>query len=320
LTRADRPAGYSLARADVAWEPRFLQLDTAPAVHEFAEFGTVPDDVLLSPVAITDPFRLLSEEGARVAVEIARELESLAVADVRSKRMRGCTYRSRFFAGMYSDPALLSYLSDLAQADLRPHPIGHHRVQLNFVPEDLGRAVDVWHYDVVSFDIVMLLTEPSLMKGGNTEYFLGTVEEGEAILRQGGRLPAERIVQVAYPGAGWGFLQQGHQVLHRAAPLDEPYPRVSLVASYYCADSRFREPTILPPLRVADGRDVALLEWANYAAYRTVAKLQRFLEDQPDFGLEPAEVRDRLQACIAEAEVAIAEFDSLDEGHLINLG
>ena len=255
-----------------------------------------------------------------MAAEIAQELEALAVADVRSKRMRGCTYRSRFFAGMYSDPALLSYLSDLAQADLRPHPIGHHRVQLNFVPEDRGRAVDVWHYDVVSFDIVMLLTEPSLMKGGNTEYFWGTVEEGEAILRQGVASPLSESCRWRTPAPGGASCSRAIRCCTGRRLSDEPYPRISLVASYYCADSRFREPTILPPLRVTDGRDVALLEWANYAAYRTVAKLQRFLEDQPDFGLEPAEVRDRLQECIAEAEVAIAEFDSLDEGHLINLG
>ena len=320
MTRTVRPPGVSLAEADVPWDARYLQLDATPVAHTFAELGPVPASILLSPVAVTDPFKLLSEEGARVALEIARELEAHALADVRSKRMRGCTYRSEFFAGMYSDPALVSFLSDLAQADLRPHPIGHHRVQLNFVPEELSRAVDVWHYDVVSFDFVMLLTDPRPMRGGNTEYFLGTVEEGEAILLRGDPLPPGRVVQVAYPGAGWAFLQQGHQVLHRAAPLEESYPRISLVASYYCADSQFREPTILPPLRIADGRDISLVEWASYAAYRTAAKLERFLDEQPDFDLEPAEVRDRLRDCIADAQEAIAEFDSSDEGYLINLG
>src|SRR5262249_40555583 len=157
------------------WDPRYLGLGPEPAVHTFAEFGDVPAEVLLSPVAVTEPFRLLSDEGAEVALRIARELERLAATDVRSKRMRGCTYRSRFFDGMYRDPALLSYLGTLAEADLRPHPVGHHRVQLNFAPEELSKAVDVWHYDVVAFDFVMLLTDPRPMKGGNTEFFHGTV-------------------------------------------------------------------------------------------------------------------------------------------------
>jgi len=316
----ERPPGYRLTESDVPWDPRYLGLGPEPAVHSFAEFGDVPDEVLLSPVAVTEPFRLLSDEGAEVALRIARELERLAATDVRSKRMRGCTYRSRFFDGMYRDPALLSYLSRLAEADLRPHPVGHHRVQLNFAPEELSKAVDVWHYDVVAFDFVMLLTDPGPMKGGNTEFFHGTVAEGEALLRAGRALPADRIIPVAYPAAGWAFFQQGHQVLHRVAPLAEPYPRISLVASYYCADPAFREPTVLPVLRKADGQQTALVEWASYAAYRAKAKLESFLASQPDFGLPLSEVRDRLQACIAEAEQAVSEFDRADDGYFVNLG
>lgn len=309
-----------MVAADVPWEPRYLQLEALPRSHGFSEFGAVPEEILLSPVAITDPFRILSEEGARVAFDIAKELEQIALSDERSKRMRGCTYRSAFFDGMYSDPRLIAHLSEIAQADLRPHPIRHHRVQLNFPPDDLSRAIDVWHYDVVAFDFVMLLSDPEGMQGGNTEYFFGTVAEGEAILRSQGSLPTERIVQVEYPGAGWAFFQQGHQVLHRAAPLLAPHPRVSLVASYYCADPQFREPTVLPVLRKADGREVALVEWANYAAYRTIARLQHFLDEQPDFSLSMEEVRDRLRDCLAEAEQAVAEFESDDEGAIVNLG
>ncbi len=320
MTRLDRPRSYEMVKADVPWEARYLQLEGRPRSHDFSELGDVPDEILLSPVAVTEPFRILSDEGVRVAFEIAKELEQIALSDERSKRMRGCTYRSEFFDGMYSDPHLVAYLCDVAKADLRPHPIRHHRVQLNFPPDDLSRAVDVWHYDVVAFDFVMLLSDPATMKGGNTEYFFGTVAEGEAILRGGGRIPDDRIVQVAYPGAGWAFFQQGHQVLHRAAPLLEPHPRVSLVASYYCADPLFREPTVLPVLRKADGREVALVEWANLAAYRTIARLQHFLDEQPDFSLPLEEVRDQLRECLADAQAAIDEFESDDEGSIVNLG
>jgi hypothetical protein len=270
-------------------------------------------------VAVTEPFRILSDEGVAVALKIARELEKIAVGDARSKRMRGCTYRSRFFDGMYRDPELVSFLAALAQADLREHPVGHHRVQLNFAPEELSRDVDIWHHDVVAYDFVMLLTDPAGMKGGNTEFFRGTLKEGMAILGEQGAIPPERIGAVGYPAAGWAFLQQGHQVLHRAARLEEPYPRVSLVASYYCADPRFREPTILPPLRKADGRDVALVEWAHYAAYRTIGRLEAFLAPGPDFAAGPQAARERLTECLAEATAALAEFDSTDEGFLVGL-
>src|SRR5215475_4105187 len=313
------PAGMGITEGDAAWDRRYLQLEPPAGVHTFAEFGHVNDELLLSPVAVTEPFRVLSEEGVAVALEISRGLEKIAAGDARSKRMRGCTYRSRFFDGMYRDPELVSFLATLAQADLREHPIGHHRVQLNFAPDELARDVDVWHYDVVAYDFVMLLTDPAAMKGGNTEFFRGTVDEGMAILAEQGTIPPDRVGAVGYPGAGWAFLQQGHQVLHRAARLEEPCPRVSLVASYYCADPRFREPTILPPLRRVDGPDVALVEWAQYAAYRTIGRLEAFLATGPDFAAGPQAARERLAACLAEAAAALAEFDSTDEGFLVGV-
>jgi hypothetical protein len=319
LAQGSRPAGYELTESDVAWEPRYLELVAPSTIRTLVDFGYLDDDLALSPVAITAPFRVLSDEGAATAQRIAGELAQHARGDARSKRLRGCTYRSEFFAGMYSDPRLIAFLAALARADLREHPIGHHRVQLNFAPEELAKDVDVWHYDVVSFDFVMLLTDPSAMQGGNTEFFEGTVEEGMRILGEAGALPASRVGRVDYPGPGWAFLQQGHRVLHRAGRLEAPYPRISLVASYYCADRRFREPTILPPLRVADGREIALIEWAGYAAFRTVERLQDFLATQPDFAMSLDELKRRLAECLSEAERAIEEIDSTDEGFLIGV-
>jgi hypothetical protein len=320
VTRSSsRPSGYEIAASDKAWEERYLQLTSSPTVHLLDEFGDSDAQAALSPVAMSEPFRILSDEGAAVALSIARELEKQAVGDARSKRLRGCTYRSQFFAGLYSDHRLTEFLSGLARADLREHPVGHHQVQLNFAPEELSKDVDVWHYDVVAYDFVMILTDPEPMKGGNTEFFHGTIEEGMRILSERGELPFDRIGKVEYPGPGWAFLQQGHRVLHRAASLEEPYPRISLVASYYCADADWREPTILSPLRKADGRDIALVEWANYAAYRTVARLQSFLARQPDFSVSLAEVKRQLTECLGDAERAILEFDSTDPGSLVGL-
>ena len=108
-------------------------------------------------------------------------------------------------------------------------------------------------------------------------------------------------------------------MLHRAARLQEPYPRVSLVASYYCADPRFREPTILPPLRRVDGRDVALVAWAGYAAHRTIERLQAFLAAGPDFAAGPDAARQRLAACLADVTAALEEFDSTDEGFIVGV-
>jgi len=313
---ADRPLGYELAPNDVAWNSRYLELKAPAGVHTLEELGDKQSDLALSSVALTEPFRILSDEGVALAQAICQELEGEAKGDARSKRLRGCTYRSEFLAGMYADRELLGFLRELSMAPLRVHPIGHHRVQLNFAPEILTKDVDVWHNDVVAYDFVMMVTDPAGMVGGKTEYFLGSVEEGLALLAATKALPPERVRAVDYPGPGWAIFQQGHRVLHRAARLEQPHPRISLVASYYCADSEFREPTILPPLRKVDGREIALREWACYAATRTVARLEAFLEDQPDFAMPLDEILGRLRGCQSELAAAIAEFDSTDEGYL----
>src|SRR5262249_21031258 len=103
VTRSSsRPSGYEIAASDKAWEERDLQLTPSPTVHLLDEFGDSDAEAALSPVAMSEPFRVLSDEGAAVALSIARELERQAVGDARSKRLRGCTYRSQFFAGLYS--------------------------------------------------------------------------------------------------------------------------------------------------------------------------------------------------------------------------
>src|SRR5262249_57451934 len=96
-------------------------------------------------------------------------------------------------------------------------------------------------------------------------------------------------------------------------------PGVSVGASYYCADPCFREPTILPPVRRVDGRDVALVEWAEYAAYRTIERLQAFLASGPDFAAGPEAARRRLAACLVDVSAALEEFDSADEGFIVGL-
>jgi hypothetical protein len=71
----------------------------------------------------------------------------------------------------------------------------------------------------------------------------------------------------------------------------------------------------VPTLRdAADGREVALVEWANYAAYRTVQRLQNSLARQPDFSVPLGDVKHEVAECLSDAGPAIEEFDSTDPG------
>lgn len=310
------PPGYEPVRSDVPWDPAYLALEPPERVVLLEELGEdAAGPTALSPVAITSPFRILSDDGVAAAQAICGELEEVATGDARiAKKTRGGVYRSRFLHGLSRDPTLIAFLRELAQAPLEPHPVGHHAVHLNYAPDDLARNVDQWHYDVVSFDYVMLVSDPRPMRGGRFEYFLGSVEEGKELLLGGGGLPPERVASPEFPGPGWAVLQQGHRVLHRAARLEEPYPRITLVGSFYTPHPEIPDPTELGTLLKIDGREIALVEWSRYSAVVAAGKLLRLAEGGAGFSQPLAELQASLRAAIAPVEQALADFERADEG------
>ena len=317
------PPGYDPLTRDIAWDPgRHLALEAPEGITLLDEWG--PDaagPTALSPVAITTPFRLLSDEGVAALQEVCGELEQFAVGDERiAKKVRGSIYRSAFLHGMYHDESVLAFLRELAQAPLEPHPISHHAIHINYAPEELSRNVDQWHRDAISFDYVLMASDPRPMRGGRFEYFLGSVEEGRELLESGAGLPQERVASPDFPGAGWAVLQQGHRVLHRAARLEEPYPRISIVGSYWTVLADRDDPTDLPTILKIDGPEIALVEWSRYQALVAAHRLEHFAQTKTDFARPADELQRELRAIAARLEEAAAVFDGPPEGRLISFG
>jgi hypothetical protein len=314
------PPGYEGLRSDVEWEPaRHLALQAPERVTLLEEWGEdAAGPTALSPVAITSPFRLLSDEGVAALQAICSELEQSAVGDERiAKKVRGSIYRSRFLQGMYHDESVLAFLRELAQAPLAPHPVSHHAIHINYAPDDLARNVDQWHRDVISFDYVLMVSDPRPMRGGRFEYFAGPVEEGRALLESGAGLPAERVASPEFPGPGWAVLQQGHRVLHRAARLEERYPRITIVGSYWTVLPDREDPTDLPTLLKVDGPEIALVEWTRYQARVAAARLDHLAAAKTDFTHPPAELQRDLREVAARLEAAADAFDHPEEGRLL---
>jgi hypothetical protein len=234
--------------------------------------------------------------------------------------VRGAIYRSEFLYGLHHDPAIVGFLRELARAPLEPHPVTHHGVHINYAPDDLSRNVDQWHRDSISFDYVLMVSDPKPMRGGRFEYFLGPVEEGRDLLESGAGLPPERVASPDFPGPGWAVLQQGHRVLHRAGRLEERYPRITIVGSYWTPDPVVDDPTDLPTLLKADGREIALVEWSRYQARVAARRLERFAETGADFSRPLGELQAELREITAALEDAVEAFDSQDEGRLISFG
>jgi hypothetical protein len=229
------PTGYEPLKTDVPWDSSFLELVQPERVLLLDDLGDeAAGPTALSPVAITTPFKLLSDEGVRVLQAICAELEKSAWGNERiAKRVRGAVYRSQFIRGLSADPTLLDFLSELAQVRLEPHPVSHHAIHINYAPDDLERNVDQWHRDATSFDYVLMVSDPRSMKGGRFQYFLGSVEEGRELIEGGRGLPADRVTSPEFPGPRWAIFQQGHRVLHRAGRLEERYPRITVVGLFW---------------------------------------------------------------------------------------
>lgn len=314
---------YDRLENDEPWDSERHREITPPAsVTLLEEWGAdAASPTAVSPVAITAPFRFLSDEGAERLLAICTELEAFAVGSERiPKKVRGSVYRSAFLRGMVSDPVILAFLGDLAQVRLEPHPVHHHAVHINYAPDDLSLDVDQWHRDAVAFDYVLMASDPAPMKGGRFEYYEGPVEEGRDLLLAGEPLPPEKIVSPVFPGPGWAVLQQGHRVLHRACRLEERYKRVTVVNSLWAAAADRDDPTDLPTLLKVDGREVALTEWSRFQALVAANRLTHLAETRTDFTRPLPELQLELRKIAAHLEEAAAAFDDTPEAQLVSFG
>lgn len=99
-------------------------------------------------------------------------------------------YQARFLHGLGRENVIES-MSSLAQAPLLAHPIYHQAIHINCAPDDISRhVVDDWHVDQsVSFEYVMMVSDPRPMKGGRFEYFRGSQPRVAPVHRTGARAP-----------------------------------------------------------------------------------------------------------------------------------
>lgn len=261
----DAPPGFAPLKNDVPWRPGYLELVPPERVFMLGEFG--PDaagPTALSPVAITTPFRFLSDEGIRVMHALCSELEGFAGANNRIANARAAAFTAQPFCVACrptrtcsnSSAASSRHRSSRTRSATMPctstmRPTSLARTSTSGTAMSSRSTTSSWS------------RTRDRSKGGRFEYFLGPVEEGRDLLLGGAGLPPERVVSLEFPGQGWAILQQGHRVLHRATRLEERGERITAVASFYMPDPKIPDPADLPTLRAADGNDIALVEWSG---------------------------------------------------------
>ncbi len=297
------PEGYpALEREPVFDAAKHLALKTPRVVTRLDAMGYSGAEIAACPtdLGITSCFRILSDEGVACLQDVARALSPYARAagDRVPRMVRGGVYQSKFLRDFCMAPELTEAISGLCGAPMLPHTMPHQLGHLNYNPLEIGKNVDKWHVDTLRVDFVLFVTDPNLLDGGEFEYFHGTAAEVRALREAGEELPVDKVRQAEIPGAGYGVLQQGNMVVHRAKGVREAGERITLVNGYVPADMSYPDYTRFDQLAVVDPDHVAASEYARHIAWMGRESLAGDVESI-GFGTDRAAYAERLERVAA---------------------
>ena len=282
----DIPQGVEVLQDEPDFVPsRHLQLEPSEHIYKLDDFGYIDEEIAQCPsnIALAGPFRILSEEGAGVLLDVSRRLEVFKSRSERIAAMvRYPAYRSKFIRNLSRNLEVADFVGEQLQTQVVPHSlIGVALAHFNYAPDELSEPVDYWHHDIVGIDYVMAASNQKDLDGGKFEFFTGTKQQAAALEKDGKQLPAERVVAVDYPGAGWAIVQQGNMVVHRATPLRTLAERTTFLTSYVAADLDVPEATVIRDYTTMDPAHIVYPEWARHKAWLARAKIDRLLEKLP---------------------------------------
>ena len=313
------PEGYTWFEDELAFDPkRHLDLQQPSEILYLSDFGYTQEEIdkKASSVAASSPFKVLSEEGAAVLLQVARNLRRHAISCERIDNMvRGGCYRSRFLRDLCIDPSLTDLMCSIYQTDVAPHTMPVHLGHMNFAPDDLSRAVDKWHHDTLPLDFVMLVTDPATLDGGQFEYFLGTKDEMAELAKQGKTPPPDRVRAPQFNGPGYAIALHGDMVVHRGAALNKPGERVTMVNGYVAMDTSGDDQHRHKDLRLVDDPEALYVEWAKHSAWRARERLDTLLNELT-FTSDRKKVAAQLEEAVKDVAAAVVDMSDDGEHHM----
>lgn len=317
----DLPEGYQLLPDETLYDPDLhLALEYPERVWSLEEFGYSAEQIATcaSPLAVTSPFRLLSDEGLATLYQVATRLKSVCsnISGNRTPRhLAGGVYRSRFLRDLCACPVILEHMSRIAGTELAAHSMPSQQLYINYAPEDVDKAVDAWHFDGIGFDYVIMMSDPATMQGGNFEYFQGTRDEVAAMfdlevsqLRSGitEDLPAERVIKTEFPAAGYAIFQQGNMIVHRAARLLQPADRITIVPGMVSSNTRVPDPTARRDIATYGEPGIAA-ELARHSAWQAQSRLADLVNNLP-MNADRESISEALQSVLADVSDTIEQI------------
>jgi hypothetical protein len=311
------PDGYEWFCDETLFDPSIhLALEKPTQIRYLEEFGYSEHEIAskATAVAVTSPFRILSDEGSRVMLQVTRSLRAHAISCERIENMvRGGCYRSKFLRDLCIEPSVTDLLCDVYGVDIAPHTMPLHLGHINFSPDDLNKAVDKWHHDTLPLDYVMMVSDPATLSGGKFEYFVGTKQEMAELASRGETPPRDRVVAPYFPGPGYAIALHGDMIAHRGGSLQKPGERITMVNGYVSTDTHGDDQNRHKDLTLVDDPQVLYTEWAKHAAWRARGRLDNLLAEIP-FNPDAKQVAMLLEEAIKDVSQTIEEMRN-DEEH-----
>ncbi|TVY80386.1 hypothetical protein LSUE1_G003412 [Lachnellula suecica] len=225
---------------------KHLAYEEPSHIHTMEDIGYSASNGV-SPIAVSEPFRLFSES----AIDIMRseifdpevQEKYSYTSDIAPKQLRGyAPDHGKFIYEAWKHPETLSIISKIAGVDLVPvmdYEIGHINLS---VPADKGdiKSADMdddaivgWHRDSYPFVCVLMMSDTTNMVGGETALRTGTGE----------------IKKVRGPTKGCGVVLQGRYIDHQALKAFGGQERITMVTSFRPRNPHVRDDTVLTTVR-----------------------------------------------------------------------
>lgn len=317
-----QPPGYSWLKEEPTYDPsRHLALELPEKSWNLTDFGYSPEEASQYPfpLAVTTPFRMLSDEGL---IALRSVVEQLKNHNSQSERIgnfvRGGIYRSRFLRDFCNCKVIGDFIADLAGAPIVPHTMPFYQGHINLLPLEKNRDVDRWHTDTVCLDFVLLLTNPSEFEGGKFQFYTCTKERAIEALGN----PQEddpQPVSVEFPSAGYAVLQQGNMVVHRALEVTRGDERTTLVHSFMPAKLSAKDVSQLSDCKPIDPHGVLFTEWARHKAFLSQRKLAHLISHLP-YTENRGLICEQLGEAIRDVQTAMLELSDESESRLVYYG
>ncbi|PMD24824.1 hypothetical protein NA56DRAFT_593891 [Hyaloscypha hepaticicola] len=229
---------------------KHLTFEEPSYVHTMEDIG-YPSSNGVSPIAVSEPFRLFSEEAVNIMRDEILDPEVQEkysyTSDIAPRQIRGYAPKyAKFIFEAWKHPETLSIISKIAGVELVPvmdYEIGHinmsvpgAKIKCNKdapVTEDDEEAIVGWHRDSYPFVCVLMMSDTTGMVGGETALRTGTGE----------------IKKVRGPSKGCAVVLQGRYIDHQALKAFGGQERITMVTSFRPRSPRVRDDTVLNTVR-----------------------------------------------------------------------